>query len=326
MKLSCIVTVYNIQGYIRKCLDSIISQINSECELVVIDDGSSDGSEKICDSYAEKYSYVKVHHITNGGVANARNYGINVSQGDYFTFVDGDDYVSNSMISDMLEVIGNNPDVILSSEIYKDDESGRIKGQYRFDEKAFCGISGEDAIMITASKRADWSPCGKVFNKSFWLREGFAFKRGTNWEDFQMVDKVVLAAQNVYMVPGFYYYRMRNSSITHNVKEADLIAICEALDDWNIYLKNNDINLKVVSMIRKQHALLFCKTVMGYVCIVGTENREGLVNMASKYKNILDYNDNFFVRMIRTMVNILGFNNTCIMLGTIKKIRYSHIR
>ena len=94
MFLSVIIPVYNVEPYLHRCIDSVIAQdMGDEIELLLVDDGSKDASGAICDEYASKYSWIHAFHIPNGGVGNARNYGIEHVQGEYFTFIDSDDFL-----------------------------------------------------------------------------------------------------------------------------------------------------------------------------------------------------------------------------------------
>ncbi|MEH7129309.1 glycosyltransferase family 2 protein, partial [Neobacillus drentensis] len=107
-KISIIVPVYNVEKYIRRCLDSILAQTFSDFELLLIDDGSTDNSGTICDSYAKQDSRIKVIHMKNGGVSNARNKGISLAHGDYVMFCDSDDYVENNWCCQLYEAINHN--------------------------------------------------------------------------------------------------------------------------------------------------------------------------------------------------------------------------
>ena len=93
MLLSVIVPVYNVEQYLSKCIDSILNQEFKDFELILIDDGSSDNSGKICDEYVIHNDKVKVYHQINGRVSSARNKGLNEAQGDYICFIDADDYI-----------------------------------------------------------------------------------------------------------------------------------------------------------------------------------------------------------------------------------------
>ena len=96
-KVSVIVTVYNVEKYLNKCVDSLLAQTLSDIEILLVDDGSTDGSGRICDDYAGKDSRVRVIHKENGGVSSARNKGLFEASAEYVGFVDSDDYVAEDM-------------------------------------------------------------------------------------------------------------------------------------------------------------------------------------------------------------------------------------
>ncbi len=101
IKVSIIVPVYNIETYLRHCIDSLIVQTLKEIEIILVDDGSTDSGGTICDEYADRDERIKVVHKTNGGLSDARNTGINLARGDFIGFVDGDD----SVLPEMFEVL-----------------------------------------------------------------------------------------------------------------------------------------------------------------------------------------------------------------------------
>lgn len=106
--VSVIVPVYNVEKYMRQCVDSLVKQTLSDMEIILVDDGSTDGSPAICDMYAEKFSNIKVIHKENGGLGYARNTGMEVARGTYIGFLDSDDYVSGYMYETLLDLIIKN--------------------------------------------------------------------------------------------------------------------------------------------------------------------------------------------------------------------------
>lgn len=138
--ISVIVPVFNVEKYLRPCLDSILVQTYSNIEIILVDDGSSDSSGHICDEYAGKDSRVKVLHKENGGVSKARNSGIGVAQGEYLSFIDGDDTVDPDYLGLMLrEMIANDVDIVrLAWERGGGDYTYHVKfdrhGKYLVDE------------------------------------------------------------------------------------------------------------------------------------------------------------------------------------------------
>ena len=95
--ISVVIPVYNVKKYLKKCLETVVNQTYSNLEIILVDDGSTDGSEKICDEYATQYNNVSVIHKKNGGLSSARNAGIDVAKGKYIGFIDSDDFVDKRM-------------------------------------------------------------------------------------------------------------------------------------------------------------------------------------------------------------------------------------
>ena len=114
--ISIIVPVYNVESYLKKCLESIINQTYKNIEIILIDDGSTDSSGKICDDYANKDKRIKVIHKQNGGVSDARNTALDICRGDYIGFIDSDDYIELDMYETLLKfLLNNNLDVAMCS-------------------------------------------------------------------------------------------------------------------------------------------------------------------------------------------------------------------
>ena len=107
-KVSIIIPIYNVEKYLRKCVDSVICQTYKNLEIILVDDGSPDSCPEICDSYVDLDSRIKVIHKQNGGLSDARNTGIDMSSGEYITFVDSDDYIENDMIEILISTLEEN--------------------------------------------------------------------------------------------------------------------------------------------------------------------------------------------------------------------------
>ncbi|HEX7869299.1 MAG TPA: glycosyltransferase family 2 protein, partial [Chryseobacterium sp.] len=126
-KVSVIVPVYNVENYLAKCLDSLVNQTYQNLEILVVNDGSKDGSEEIIKQYSEQYSdKIKAFTKENGGLSDARNFGIDRATGDYFGFVDSDDYVAETMFEEMLGLTEKYDAEMVICNIQKVDEHGNI--------------------------------------------------------------------------------------------------------------------------------------------------------------------------------------------------------
>ena len=101
--VSIVVPVYNVEEYLRECIDSICTQTYENIEIILVDDGSTDTSPEICDTYQKIDSRIRAFHKNNGGLSDARNYGLNVATGEYIAFVDSDDYIDESFVKKLLQ-------------------------------------------------------------------------------------------------------------------------------------------------------------------------------------------------------------------------------
>ncbi|WP_449400339.1 glycosyltransferase family 2 protein [Chryseobacterium wanjuense] len=126
-KVSIIVPVYNVENYLAKCLDSLINQTHQNIEILVVNDGSKDNSEQIIQEYAQKYpEKIKPFIKENGGLSDARNFGIDRATGDYLGFVDSDDYVTPTMFEEMLSLAEKHQAKMVICNIQKVDQNGNI--------------------------------------------------------------------------------------------------------------------------------------------------------------------------------------------------------
>ncbi|WP_455668839.1 glycosyltransferase family 2 protein [Phocaeicola sp.] len=163
MFLSVIIPVYNVEPYLHRCIDSVIAQnMGNEIELLLIDDGSKDASGYICDEYSKMYSWIHTFHIPNGGVGNARNYGIKHAQGDYFTFIDSDDFLDPGLYKEIYHFHKKQPSDLYTFG-YKDYPMGN--GSSHSLENRRCNSEVELALLYLELKQNYLM--FPVFNKIF---------------------------------------------------------------------------------------------------------------------------------------------------------------
>lgn len=218
---SVIVPVYNIKDYIDKCVLSILRQTYTDYELILVDDGSSDGCSHICDEYARQDARIKVIHKKNGGSGSARQAGVSEAKGKYVVCIDGDDWVSENYLERFAEVIDRfSPDVVCCGSIwkYKDKniyKSMGIEAGY-YDRKKL-----EKAIFPILIERSD----GVYFPSSIWAKayrydlykqqQLLIDKSLKIGEDVACVKPIIYNAQSVYIIDDcLYYYRQNPDSMT----------------------------------------------------------------------------------------------------------------
>lgn len=213
--VSVIVPVYNVLPYLRKCIDSILAQTYSNLEIILVDDGSTDGSGAVCDEYAEVDLRIKVLHKENGGLSSARNSGLDVATGDWISFVDSDDYIEKTMIQTLFESCCNNniPLAVTGIRAF-DNETGQTVSTY-IPEAEKIVTSSELIELMMRPDGAMFSVCNKMYRRELWYK--YRFPVGRNWEDVAINYKVVDEAQKAVLVKGMQYcYRQRKGSIVHS--------------------------------------------------------------------------------------------------------------
>ena len=205
IKVSIVVPIYNTKEYLKNCIDSLLDQSLDCMEIILVDDGSTDGSSQLIDQY-QNISNIKIFHRTNSGVSAARNYGISQAEGQYIGFVDSDDYVDKDMYLKMYEkAISDSSDVVYcdSINIYADGTCKYIKTE---NVNASDPIKAYIVSMPMAAVR--------IFKKD--LFKNISFCEGKIYEDFQLIGPTVANCQKFsYVNEGLYYYYQRSGSIMH---------------------------------------------------------------------------------------------------------------
>ncbi len=229
-KISVIVPVYNVKEFLNECVESILVQTFENFEILLIDDGSTDGSEKLCDELKTRDKRIRVFHQKNAGLSAARNFGIKEAKGKYLAFVDSDDSVKPAFLKNLHDSLKN------------DDSDIAVCG-YDKDIPEKITLSGKDACirLLTKQENLDILAWNKLYKKSLFLENKIFYPEGKIHEDNLTTYKLYSKVKKVSFVPeSLYKYRKRSGSITDkNKKEFHLemreLAAHEAID----YLKSD---------------------------------------------------------------------------------------
>ena len=209
--VSIIVPVFNVEPYLRRCLDSIVNQTYTNLEIILVDDGSPDNCPAICDEYAARDKRVVVIHKDNGGLSDARNAGLDICNGEYISFVDSDDWVDKRYVEILLEPLQIQKYDFIIADYAKTAEMSS-------DKHLFCPkglIHGNDAI-VSAYCRQTYPPSawGKLYKRSFIETKKFRFKKKLLFEDQLWSCQLAVAAQNIFTIhEKLYNYTVRTDSI-----------------------------------------------------------------------------------------------------------------
>ncbi|KFF20661.1 glycosyltransferase family 2 protein [Chryseobacterium sp. JM1] len=223
MMVSIIVPVYNVENYLAKCLDSLINQSLQEIEIIVVDDGSKDSSGLIIEEYARKFpEKIKAFTKENGGLSDARNFGLEKASGKYIGFVDSDDYVTETMFEEMMQLGEKHNAKMVICNIQKVDQNGKITQKLTQIPNMSEKIMLEDHFSVFSD--LSYFACNKLFKKE--LFDHKRFKKGVHFEDIQLIPQLLLECEVVAQTQNFHYqYLERTDSITktHTEKGLDIL-------------------------------------------------------------------------------------------------------
>ena len=237
-EVSIIVPVYQVENYIRQCIDSILVQTFTDFELILVDDGSKDKSGQICDEYAVLDQRVKVIHKENGGLSDARNCGMDQAVGNYFMFVDSDDYIAPTMLEYLYKALMNKEaDIAVCNFLHFFEEDRKRDFSTNIQSEV---LSGAEIFYSRKNERV-YGIWTVAWNKLY-KRETLGnvrFRFGKYHEDEFWANDIYQLDIKIVTIPEcLYYYRQRDNSIMGKKSAARNLDIIEALQERiYIYLK-----------------------------------------------------------------------------------------
>lgn len=212
-KISIIVPVYNVEKYLIRCVESILNQSYKEFELILIDDGSCDRSGEICDELAQTDNRIRVFHKCNGGAASARNYGLELVNGEYLAYIDSDDYIERDYLEQLVQGI-QGFDLVISG-YYVEDTEGRVIKEFQCNEKKVFGNVEIKKACIDRVIGDMNSPVCKLYRTSIAMKIRFD-------ENMIIGEDSVFNAEYLEKVEAIscirysgYRYQMNLTSVTH---------------------------------------------------------------------------------------------------------------
>lgn len=230
MKVSVIVPVYNVEKHLRKCLGSLLSQTLQDIEIIVVNDGSGDHSQEIIEEFSEKYPE-KIRNFTkeNGGLSDARNYGLDRATGEFIGFVDSDDYVTATMFGEMYDLAKKYNAEMVVCNLQKVDEEGNVTQKLTQIPNMPEVIDLRNNFSVFSD--LSYFACNKIFRKE--LFEEVRFKKGIHFEDIQLIPQLLLKCTTIAQTQNYHYqYLERTDSITktHTGRGLDILNAVEDVE------------------------------------------------------------------------------------------------
>jgi glycosyltransferase involved in cell wall biosynthesis len=247
MLISIIVPVYNSKDFLDKCVRSLLAQSYNDIEIILVDDGSRDGSSSLCDEYAEKEPRVRVIHKQNGGLSDARNAGIANACGRYIMLVDSDDYIEPDVCAQFAEIAERGEYDIIAGDAKRIDSGKTYLIAHSVDITGRAMNGREFLAHELKAYNMNMASCFNMYRKDFLAENDLSFEKGLLHEDELFTPRAFLAARKVVSSGiNFYNYIIRDDSITTKSDKTqnarDVITICEKLQER--YEKLDDEKLK----------------------------------------------------------------------------------
>lgn len=233
IKVSVIVPVYNVEKFIDKCLNSLVKQSLKEIEIIVVNDGTKDNSQKIIDKYVKKYpDKIKSYIKENGGQGSARNYGLKKASGEYIGYVDSDDFVEKDMYKKLYnKAKENNYDIVVCGN-YNVSEDYQNK-----NIDAFINNYNTDLENIFFGKMAVWN---KIYKRDILIKNKLEFKEKVWYEDLAFTLKAIMNSNTfAFIDEPLYDYLIREGSTMNNSNVQRNLEILDAFNDILSYIQHN---------------------------------------------------------------------------------------
>lgn len=253
-KISVIVPVYNVEQYLERCVDSIINQTYTNLEIILVNDGSTDNSGKLCDELAKKDERIRVIHKENGGLSDARNRGIDEAESDLVGFIDSDDYIDSDMYEVLLKNL-DNTDADLSMcalyDVYNNTPEAQVTNKETWK------LSSEQAIkMVMEAKILSVTAVNKLYRKS--LFTDLKFEVGKIAEDAFIMIKLLDKCEKIVATnEKKYYYVHRENSITTQKFSTKFLNVIEAYEQNSNIILEKYPKLKDVAQTRMNWAYFY---------------------------------------------------------------------
>lgn len=322
MDISVIIPVYNVEQYLKRCVDSVLHQESVSLEIILIDDGSTDSSGKICDDYAAEYPEVRCIHTPNAGPSTAKNIGYDLAIGKYIAFIDSDDEIKSNMFHLMLQSGNQHNADIVCCNYSQIDEKGNISHTTHTDLEYV--LTQDEALKAILIKDKIYSQCWtKIYKRQTMQENGVRNTEGLKTEeDFIYNIQAFACSKTVCIVDKpLYIYTHRSKSLSKDYYR----------DHISQYIDNRIVRLEMVDKIIHErfphlkeystyHCIFYYNELIGRVCLFPKMYHD------SRVKKVFSYiKDNSDVLMVHH--NKLGFSIIGVLLVEfLPNVLYLHYR
>lgn len=315
MKVSFILPIYNVEKYLSECVESILAQTYSDFEILLVDDGSPDNCPALCDEWARKDNRIKALHKPNGGLSDARNFGLEHAQGDYVVFVDSDDFwVNNDCLEQLMNIVDAHPDCDFigfnCSYYYSDTKT--YKKWVAYDDSLIEPTDKDTVVrLLVASGTFPMSACLKVLKRESLSNMGLRFIKGTIAEDIPWFIDLLDGSKKCMFVNQYIYAYRQNvaGSITASGNP-------KSTSDLFTIVKNEVAKMESRSLSEEVKDALYSFLAYEFCILLTSSSRmpKEMRKELMQYEWLLNYTANPKVRKAALVNKLLGIKATELVL------------
>lgn len=321
---SIVIPVYNTVKELRRCVDSVLSQAFGDFEVILVDDGSTDGSGALCDRLSGEDSRIKTIHKPNGGAASARNAGIRAARGDYLLFVDSDDmWDGNDALKNFQQILQDKAVDIVCFGVSIYNEDGDLVKIRKAELSDGCAGDKASVLRELVYKNQYFSACYvRVYDRRFLLKNGLFFIDGLLCEDIEWCARVMVHAKEIGVYSGQLYKRIqrKEGSQTANLGEKNVLAILHSVEEGVAYARDHSESDELLALYYEYWAYQYAM-LLGFVPVVKNAMKNKiLLNRVLALDWLLSYNHVKKVKAVYVVRRCVGLKNTIMLLSA-----YYHI-
>ncbi len=292
-KVSIIIPVYNVRQYIEEALDSVINQTYKNLEIIVINDGSNDGSEIICDEYAKKDNRIKLIHQKNSGLSAARNVGLDNMTGEYVAFLDSDDvFIPETIEKSLSALLTNDTDCVVFKRIAcKTMKNGKLKklSKETILPKVAEGLYPKEEILKKiADRKMNFAVWNKLSKREIW--DNLRFPEGTVFEDLYIVFEMFCKTKKIFVIDDvLVLYRLRTGSITMTASIKNIEDLTKSWSVFYDFIEKHTPEIFDEDQLKKTRKIQFHYLIIDYAKILSLHSTEKDKILSLMKENIRSY-------------------------------------
>ncbi len=322
--VSIVVPVYNVKRYLCECVQSVL-QLKTDIEVILVDDGSTDGSSELCDTLAQQHDRVRTVHQPNGGLSAARNTGIREAKGEYLLFLDSDDFVDPVITDKMLSALSSAPKVLVGLYQNYYEDTNTFTPENAGDLLKIKGDLGIDQFLSAVPKDGACCymiACRFIVQRQWMLQNDLFFYEGIYHEDEEWTSRLLCYADRV-LVTHHYFYQYRQAragAITSHVKPKHLFDIFCILHRIKELLDQHLTESIKSDYLRSRMAMLFLNNMIHLHTLKGDEKQTAMKELKAFSKHCTPALCGKIGTVVKYSIYLFGISITANLLGFVRKL------